>query len=232
MIKVVGHRGAAGLYPENTRKGFCHAIKLGVDYIECDVHLTFDHHLIVMHDATIDRTTNGTGSIQNLTLKTMRALNAGDGQHVPTFDEVLDLVTDQFTLLCELKGANTEEKAIESVCTKGLENNVIFTSFHMPRIEKVKHINPQLKTGAILPNPSEDDIKRAADLGATNIDVNFKNVCYRIVNQAVKYNLGLIAWNPDTLAEQQAMIALGISTISTNRPDILLDYLRQNGQHL
>lgn len=232
MIKIVGHRGAAGIHPENTLKGFLYAIDLGVDYIECDVHLTFDNHLMVMHDATIDRTTNGTGNIKNLTHKTISALNAGQGERVPTFDEVLDLVTPNITLLCELKGENTEEKAVQAVTSKGLENKVIFTSFHLPRIEKIKRINPQLKTGAILPNPSEDDIKNASDLGATNIDVNYKNVCYRIITQATKYGLGLIAWNPDTLSEQQAMIALGAPIISTNRPDILLDYLRKNNLHI
>ncbi|HIE27612.1 TPA: glycerophosphodiester phosphodiesterase, partial [Candidatus Poribacteria bacterium] len=82
MVYVVGHRGAAGVEPENTIRGFRYALELGVDYAECDVHLTKDNHLIVMHDETVDRTTNSTGAIRNLTFAEIRSLDAGKGERV------------------------------------------------------------------------------------------------------------------------------------------------------
>lgn len=67
MIQIMGHRGASGLEPENTLRSFRKAIELGVDYIECDVHATKDGHLVLIHDSTVDRTTNGTGEVKSFT---------------------------------------------------------------------------------------------------------------------------------------------------------------------
>ena len=92
MVYVVGHRGAAGVLPENTLAGFRYAIELGVDYVECDVHLSRDGQLVVMHDATVDRTTDATGAICDLDFNRIRALDAGEGEQIPTLDEVLALV--------------------------------------------------------------------------------------------------------------------------------------------
>jgi glycerophosphoryl diester phosphodiesterase len=76
---VVGHRGAAGVLPENTVEGFQYAIDLGLSYVECDVHLTLDNHLVVMHDAKVGRTTNAKGEIRELNFEAVRQLDAGDG---------------------------------------------------------------------------------------------------------------------------------------------------------
>jgi glycerophosphoryl diester phosphodiesterase len=80
MTYVCGHRGAAGLKPENTLAGFRQAVALGADFVECDVHLTKDNHVVVIHDDTLDRTTTGTGAIRALTLEEVRAVDAGGGR--------------------------------------------------------------------------------------------------------------------------------------------------------
>ena len=115
MVYVVGHRGAAGVMPENTIKGFRYAIELGVDYVECDVHLSRDKQLMVMHDATVDRTTNGRGAIRDLTAARIRSLDAGQGEQVPLLDEVLETVRGEVHLLIELKGTGVEHAAVEAV---------------------------------------------------------------------------------------------------------------------
>ena len=229
MVYVVGHRGAAGVFAENTLKGFRCAIELGVDLVECDVHLTRDGHLIVMHDEKVDRTTNGSGLIRELDLSTLRELDAGDGEKVPTLDEVLATVHDRVGLLCELKGEGVEEAAVNAVIARGMEAEVVFTSFHMDRLATVRRRGDHFQIGAILPDPSHEDMKRVVDLGVTGIGVYYRNVCLRVVEQALSSGLEIRAWNPDTLAEQKAMIALGVSGISTNRPDILMRYLRGEG---
>lgn len=226
MVYVVGHRGAAGEQPENTLKGFRYALDLGVDYVECDVHLTRDGHLVVIHDATVDRTTNGHGAISALSLDRIRSLDAGEGERVPAFDEVLELVAGRAPLLCELKGSGVEEATVAAVDAHGMAEQVVFTSFSLDRLATVRQWGDHYRIGAILPNASEFEIARAAALGVEAIGVRYTNLCYRILAQAHAAGLQVRAWNPDTLAEQQAMIALGVDGISTNRPSLLLGYLR------
>jgi glycerophosphoryl diester phosphodiesterase len=226
MVYVVGHRGAAGVKPENTLAGFRYAIDLGVDYVECDVHLSRDQHLVVMHDARVNRTTDGTGSIGDLDFDAIRALDAGDGEQVPTLDEVLALVQGRVKLLCELKGEGVEAATVDAVKSRGMAADVFFTSFDMERLEQVRLIGDDLLIGAILPDPGEEDIARALELGAAGIGIHYRNLCLRQVEQVLAEGLDLRAWNPDTLPEQRAMIALGAKGVSTNRPDILMDYLQ------
>jgi len=226
MIYVVGHRGAAGVLPENTLKGFRHAIELGVQYVECDVHLTRDERLVVMHDTTVDRTTNGSGAIRSLDFAAIRALDAGDGEQVPTLDEVLAMVQGKVKLLCELKGEGVENAAVDAVVKRGMAADVVFTSFHLDRIARVKERGSCLKIGAIFSKPTDDDIARSLDIGVVGVGIQYKSLCLRMVEQVLGAGVDLRAWNPDTLREQRAMMALGVSGVSTNRPDILMTYLR------
>lgn len=226
MVYVVGHRGAAGVFPENTLKGFRYAIELGVDLVECDVHLTRDGHLIVMHDEKVDRTTDGAGLVRELDLGSIRELAAGEGERVPTLDEVLATVGGKVGLLCELKGEGVEDAAVDAVIARAMEAEVMFTSFNLDRLARVRRRGDHLQIGAIFADPSHEDVERALGLGARAIGVHYKNVSLGFVQQALDAGLDIRAWNPDTLAEQKAMIALGVGGISTNRPDILLRYLK------
>lgn len=230
MVYVVGHRGAAGVLPENTLAGFRYAIELGVDYVECDVHLTRDGHLVVMHDATVDRTTNGSGRIGELDFAAIRALDAGQGEIVPTLDEVLATVQGKVRLLCELKGAGVEDAAVDAVMARGMGSEVIFTCFHLERLAKVKARGEHLRIGAIFSDPTDEDISRASDLGVMGIGVHYRNLNLRTVERVLGAGVDLRAWNPDTLREQLAMIALGVGGVCTNRPDILLEYLAEQGE--
>ena len=101
---LTGHRGAAALEPENTLLSMQKAIDLGVDQIELDVHLTRDQHLVVIHDTTVDRTTDGQGAVADFTLEEIKRLDAGKGERIPTLQEVIDLVRGKVVLQIELKG--------------------------------------------------------------------------------------------------------------------------------
>ena len=226
MIYVVGHRGATGVEPENTIRGFRYALELGVDYTECDVHLTKDNRLIVMHDETVERTTNGTGAIRNLTFAEIRSLDAGKGEHVPTLTEVLEVVKDRAILLIELKGEGVEEQAVQTVQKMQMDEQVIFTSFHLDRIRKVKNLDSSLKVGAIFGQPPADACQQALDAGASDIGVHYRNLRRELVNEAHSYGLDVRAWNPDTVPEMQAMIDLGVDGVSSNRPDLLVSLVR------
>lgn len=223
---VVGHRGCAGLLPENTIPGFRHAIALGVDMVECDVHLTRDERLVVMHDERVDRTTNGTGAIVDLSFDEVRALDAGRGERVPTLDEVLDVVAaGGVGLLCELKGAETPAPAVEAVRTRGLLEQVTFTCFEFRRIQEVRRLEGRARTGAIFAKggPASPDIARG--VGATGMGVQFRTLTPEILARARALGLDCRAWNPDSEDDQRATIALGPDGISTNHPDRLLRLL-------
>lgn len=130
-VFVAAHRGWSSAYPVNTMEAFRAALEIGVDQIETDIHITADRELVLIHDDTIDRTTNGTGTVGDHTLKELRALDAGfwkgeafAGAQIPTFDELMELVKDHptITLDVELKEyptAGREERAF-SVCDRVL----------------------------------------------------------------------------------------------------------------
>lgn len=224
-VYVVGHRGAARVLPENTLRGFRYAIELGVERVECDVHLTRDDHLVVIHDETVDRTTNGNGEVRRMSLAELRKLDAGDGERIPTLEEVLDVVAGQVILLCELKGAGVEEAAVEQVRRKSLDSQVIFTSFNLDRLHRVRTMGNAYQIGPILPDPTPGQIGAALEMDAVGVGVHYANLSLRIVTEVHSAGLDLRAWNPDTLPEMQAMIALGVNGIGTNRPDLLVNYL-------
>jgi glycerophosphoryl diester phosphodiesterase len=213
--------------PENTIKGFRYAIDLGVDYVECDVHLSRDQQLIVMHDTTVDRTTNGHGAIRDLTAARIRTLDAGQGEQVPTLDEVLETVRHQAHLLIELKGLGVERATVDTVKAQGMEEEVTFTSFALERLAAVRAMGKSYRLGAILPNPTDFDLARAVEVQAVGIGIRYQNACFRVIDAAHALGLEVRAWNPDTWREQRAMIALGVEGVSTNRPDILLHHLRR-----
>jgi glycerophosphoryl diester phosphodiesterase len=225
MVYVVGHRGAAGVVPENTIKGFRYAIELGVDYVECDVHLSRDGQLIVMHDSTVNRTTDGEGAIRDLAAARIRMLDAGEGEQVPTLDEVLETVRNEVHLLIELKGSGVEQAAVEAVRAHGMVEEVTFSSFALQRLAMVRSMGKELRVRAILPEPTEFDLARASALQVVGIDVRYSNVSLHIVEAAHALGMEVLAWNPDSWREQEAMIALGVDGVSSNRPDILLEGL-------
>lgn len=226
MIFSLGHRGAAGVQPENTLKGFRYALNLGIDAVECDVHLTRDDHLVVIHDDTVDRTTNGSGAVRNMTLAQLRRLDAGQGERIPTLNEVLDLVIGRAKLFCELKGEGVVDAAVDTVVARAAQEKVVFISFLYARLQEVRRRGEQFTIGTISPEGTLADFERSAEIGAFSVGVNYKNICLRVVDQARALGVGIRAWNPDTLWEQQAMVGLGVDGIGTNRPDILVPYLR------
>jgi len=136
---IVGHRGARALYPENTVISFEKAIEMGVDGIETDLNMTKDGELVVIHDGTVDRTTNGSGKVSEMTLSEIRSLDAGvkfspeyEGAKIPVFGEFLDLVKGKNLLLnIEIKDMRTKvvDRAVRMLFEYGLEGSFVIASF-------------------------------------------------------------------------------------------------------
>jgi len=227
MIKVTGHRGAAGLEPENTLRSIRKAIDLGVDRVEIDVRVTRDGRLVVIHDETVDRTTNGHGYVNELTLDEIRKLNAGKGEKVPTLEEVLEITRGRVELQIELKVPEATSSTLRLIERENAEGEVIITSFIHDLLRRVHDFNPELRTGALFFNVEGDICKKALNVYSKAIHVYYRNVDAELVRHAHEMGLEIEVWNPDEPKEMRRMIKLGVDSIGTNRPDILLNLLRK-----
>ncbi|MBU1163058.1 MAG: glycerophosphodiester phosphodiesterase, partial [Proteobacteria bacterium] len=128
-MMIMGHRGAAALEPENTLLSIRKAMEIGVDAVEIDVHLSKDKEIVVMHDSTLDRTTNGTGPVNNYTLSELKKYDAGKGETIPTLQQVMELTDKKVSLVIELKEKDTEKIVVEQIKKNKIEDNVYVISF-------------------------------------------------------------------------------------------------------
>jgi glycerophosphoryl diester phosphodiesterase len=225
-IVLTGHRGAAKLEPENTLRAMRKAIALGVDQIELDVHLTRDQQLVVMHDDKVDRTTNGHGPVGEFSLEELRQLDAGQGERVPTLQEVIDLVGDRAVLQIELKGEGTAAPTVRLIEANGLADKVLFTSFAHERLREVRQLNPRIRLAALWVAPPPDVCQQALDMGAEAIHIQHQHITPEVVRQVHESGLQIRAWNPDTEEEILRVADLGVDAIGSNRPDLLVKLLR------
>jgi glycerophosphoryl diester phosphodiesterase len=183
----------------------------------------------VIHDESVDRTTDGHGPVRDFTFDELRRLDAGQGERIPSLEEVLETVRGHVRVLVELKGAGVEEAAVSTVRALGIAEDVTFTSFHLDRIARVRQLAPSQSTSAIFGDPPPDACARAAAAGARSIGINHRHLSPILVQEARDRRLPLRAWNPDTEAEIEAMVDLRVDGIGSNRPDLLLAVLRRRG---
>lgn len=152
---VAAHRGIPSLAPENTMAGFQLAYSLGADMLETDVQRTKDGHLVIMHDDTVNRTTNGTGRVRDLTLEEIRQLDAGikyspafKGEKVPTFKEYLQAFKGKdVVMLIELKETGIEEQVIKEIEEENMVNQVVLQSFNLDSMVKINKLKPEIPIG-------------------------------------------------------------------------------------
>lgn len=224
-ICVIGHRGAAGLEPENTLRSIRKAMDLGVDRVEVDVRVSKDGHLIIIHDETVDRTTNGHGYVKDLRLTQLRRLDAGIGERIPTLIEVFGLVKGRVILQVELKVKDAAEPLVRLVEGLDVVKDVIITSFMHDQLEKIHTLNADIGSGALFKKVKYDTCDIALSVHSDAIHVRFQDVDARLVEEAHKKRLKVVVWNPDEAKDMVRMMDLGVDAIGTNRPDILLNLL-------
>jgi glycerophosphoryl diester phosphodiesterase len=149
-----GHRGNPAEAPENTMRSFRSAIAVGCDLIECDVHLSSDGRLVVIHDHTLDRTTNGAGLVHDHTAAELRKLDAGDGEKIPLLQEVIELAIGKVGLVIELKNLppvypGLEEKLINMLRQLGAVPECAVISFNHTAIRDLRQVEPTLQLGIL-----------------------------------------------------------------------------------
>ncbi len=220
-VKVIGHRGARGLEPENTLRSFRSAMELGVDALECDVRMTRDYHAVLMHDESVARTTNGTGLVAELTLADIRALDAGHGERVPTLEELLEVVRGACELNIELKDPLALSPVLEIVTRWGVRDSVHLTSFDLALHQTLRQADQTVRTELIFGDPPPDAIERALAVGACRVSCHLRHLGRQLVADAHVHGLQVIAYPPNTAEEMRVALSYGVDLICTDRPDIL-----------
>lgn len=227
MVIVTGHRGCGtkgfGLgEPENTLRSIRRAIDLGADQIEIDTHLTSDRQVVVIHDETVDRTTNGTGKVRDYTLAELRTLDAGFGERVPTLREVIDMVRGKAILQVELKGKDVEDGVVQILKESNMIEDVVLTSFRHSAVKRAKDLENSLRTGVLFVCSPINPTRLAHEAKANNLHPNVDYVDVALVGSAHREGFGVYVWNADTEEKAKEMLKLGVDGIGTNRLDIVL----------
>lgn len=220
MLRI-GHRGAAGLAPENTLASIEQAISLGLDLVEVDVRQTCDGHLVILHDERVDRTTNGTGLVSTMPLLALRELDAGAGQRIPTLGELLQTAHGRIGLILELKVPGLAAQAYESVQRSAFTGPVIYASFIQNELCSIREADPQAQTMVLFSRWVKDPVAVAQHVRATHA-----GFCYRVVTKSVIetcHQRGLVAfvYTVNERQDIQKVKSLGAEGIISDFPDRL-----------
>ncbi|WP_369269426.1 glycerophosphodiester phosphodiesterase [Streptomyces sp. R11] len=215
---TIGHRGVMGVEPENTLRSFVAAQQAGLDAIELDLHLSKDGALVVMHDTDVDRTTDGTGAIADKTLAELRALDAGRGERVPVFEEVLDAVKSP--LQAEIKDVAAARALAEVMTKRDLVSRVEVSSFHDDAVAEIARLVPGVRTALIASRYGTDVVDRAVEVGAATVCLNIRRLTLEVVEHARKADLRIIGWVVNTQDHLRLVRALELDGATTDYPEI------------
>lgn len=219
-VLKIAHRGARAYEPENTLSSFRKAMELGVDAIELDVRKTKDNELVVIHNADVNKTTNGTGLVNELTLEQIKELVTEKDDEIPTLEEVLDSVQKRVKLLIEIKEKGIEEQIISLIHKKGLLNNVIIISFHEDVLKKVRELNDEVETGLVYVR-HKNPIKTALEIKAQFLLSLYRFTHSTMINKAHESGLKIIVWTINNKEEVAEYRKKGVDGIASDKPEIL-----------
>ncbi|MGI5850766.1 MAG: glycerophosphodiester phosphodiesterase [Clostridiales bacterium] len=236
MALIMAHRGASGYAPENTMAAFEKALEMGTEGIELDVHMTADGEIVVIHDHTVDRTSDGKGMVGALTLEEIREFDFGSwfdpkfkGQSIPTLRDVFELLEDWEGLLnIEVKSGpifypGIEEKLVDMVKRSNFRGRIIFSSFNHYSLRDIKALDPAMEIGLLYMAGLVEPWKYARDLNAQALHPLYYNVVPELVAGCKENGIKL---NPFTINEEKEMemvMRAGVDGLITDYPDRALN---------
>jgi len=213
---TVGHRGVMGVEPENTLRSFRRAEREGVDQIELDLHLSKDGALIVMHDGTVDRTTDGSGQIRDLTLEEIRALDAGLGERVPVFEEVLEAVGRP--VQAEIKDVAAARVLARVLREREATDRVSVLSFHDEALAEIHTLLPEVRTVLVAEELGPDLVPRAKAVGARLVSLDLTRLSLELVRACQEAGIAVMAWTVNSPQDWALARALGLDGAATDLP--------------
>lgn len=238
---IIAHRGDSAHCPENTLASFAAALELGAELVECDVQLTRDGQVVVIHDGTVDRTTDGAGAVRSLTLAEVRALSAGyparfgdrfAGERVSTLAEVLAFVRERARLLIEIKpdsvGEDEEEgieaRAVAEVLRAGMREDVAFLSFSRKALLRCRRLAPEIRRGHLFFRAETDEVLAGAREVGCDIVLPEKGMLSgELCRRATEAGVEVATWVVDDVEELRALRRFDLFGVATNCPGLLLE---------
>lgn len=232
MTSVWAHRGASGYAPENTLPAFDLALEQGADGFELDVQLTRDDEVVVIHDETLERTTDGNGWVADHSLADLKKLDASYGHErhagtrIPTLGEVFDLVRDTVTMVnIELKNSRMaykglEERVLALVEEHDMAHRVVLSSFNHYSLRHLVGLGSQLPLGALYSEPLWKPWQYATKLGATAVHPALGATRRKIVEKSHEHDLAVHVWTVNEPDDLKRMVALDVDAVITNYPNV------------
>jgi glycerophosphoryl diester phosphodiesterase len=239
-VLKIGHRGAAGYCPENTFASFHRALQLGVDFIEMDVQMTKDSQLVVIHDPTVNRTSNGKGKVKDFTLKEIQALDAGSwfdpkfsGEKIPSLNEFLDEFGGKVGILMEIKNPSLypgiEKKIADELLDRGLTSpvgpQVIVQSFDQNSLKKFHQLIPSIQIGVLLKRFTGKGISKqelASFLSyAAFVNPKITMVNKRLIKRIHQHGFKTFIWTVRKRNEVNHLVNFHIDGVISDYPDLL-----------
>ncbi len=236
---VCAHRGRSGVAPENTMAAFEAAIAIGADFLELDVRRTADGEIVCIHDATVDRTTDGSGLVAEMTLAQVRALDAGSwkgaafaGQRIPLLREVLETIAPRMVVDIEIKDRGIAPQVVDLIREANALRRVTIVSFDAGDLRAAKDVEPALACGLITSGPADDApeairelIASALAAGANFISCAHPKLTATLVCECRLAGLAIMAWTMDEPADLRRMIDLRVDALVSNHPERALELL-------
>ena len=237
--RVIAHRGFSGAAPENTLAAVRAAIEIKADMVEIDITLTSDGHIVVIHDETLDRTTDGSGEILQFTLAELQELDAGSwfdpsftGEPIPTLDQVLDDVEGRILLNVEIKSEAVSRGVVNKVAAAirehGMIDGVVVSSFSPTALQQMHAEAPEIRT-AVLYNTSfhkgRDAVEISTELGATVFNIKRQRLTKKMLRRCRAHDIPVGVYTVNDPRRMRHLVKKGINAIFTDHPDRLLEIL-------
>ena len=238
---AIAHRGASGRAPENTHASFAAALELGAEAIELDCQLSADGELVVIHDETLERTTDGRGPVGDRTWAELARLDAGAwfdaayaGERIPRLADVVAQVRDRALLNVEIKSERDvgaiERKLVDLVAREDAAEWVVFSSFHWDALRNVRAAAPWARLGVLCDeDPRRGGVALGRALRAEAVIPGRRWVDARVVEEAHAHGLDVWVWTVNEPGEMRRLLALGVDAIFSDWPERLADLARLSG---
>jgi len=224
-ILIIGHRGASAIAPENTLKSFKKAIELKADFIEFDVQETLDGELVIAHDEDIKRITGRDGVISKMTLNELKMLDFGEGEKIPTLEELIKLTKNRIKLNCEIKIKDITEKVINLIRKWDIFDTTIVSSFIHEELLIIQKLEPLIKLASLEPTPGTIKIdwikkKEMIEYCINNKLYAINPIIMMVDQQFIDYahanDIKVFPWTVDSRVAIKKLIRLGADGIITN----------------
>lgn len=232
---VAAHRGFSARYPENTMVSFDAAVQAGAQMIELDVMLSRDEEVVVIHDSTVDRTSNGSGPVNRLTLRELKALDAGgwfhsgfSGERIPTLKEVLDIFIDRVLINIEMKNGDEasmvspgvlEKKVFDLIRERKAEQRVLISSFHAEMLSSVLRLSGELPLALLVENGDTDEIfSLCKKLDVFSLHPPFEMVTGEMVALCRDVGIFVFVWNVLSENDVDACFQMGVDGVFADDP--------------